>query len=132
MFNRSTILVVEDEPIVAIDLAYAVAQLGGTVLGPVPSVAYAFGLLETVVPDGAILDAVLADGEVTPLALHLLARGVPFVVHTGSGLPRALAEAAPHTPVLMKPTPSERVAEWLAAEIHARPVCRVASGPRQT
>lgn len=132
MFERSAILVVEDEPIVAVDLAYAVARLGGTVLGPVPSVAYAFGLLETVVPDGAILDAVLADGEVTPLALHLLERGVPFVVHTGTGLPRALAAVAPDTPMLMKPAPSDRVAELLAAEICARPVCRVAPGPRQT
>lgn len=132
MFNHSTILVVEDEPIVAVDLAYAVVQFGGTVLGPVPSVACAFGLLETLVPDGAILDAVLIDGEVTPLALHLLARGVPFVVHTGTGLPPALARAAPATPVLMKPTPSERVAELLAREIGARPGCRAAFSRRET
>ena len=126
MFNRSTILVVEDEPIVAVDLAYAVVRLGGTVLGPVPSLAYAFNLLETLVPDGAILDAILTDGEVTPLALHLHARSVPFVLHTGTGLPAALAAIIPDIPVLMKPTPSERVAELLAAKIGARPECHPA------
>ena len=132
MFNRSTILVVEDEPIVAVDLACAVVELGGTVLGPVPSLAYAFNLLETLVPDGAILDAILIDGEVTPLALHLHACGVPFVLHSGTGLPAALAAVAPDIPVLMKPTASERVAALLAAEIDARPGCRPAPGLRRT
>jgi CheY-like chemotaxis protein len=131
MFNRSKILVVEDEPLVAVDLACAVVEFGGTVLGPVPSVAHALHLLETAVPDGAILDAILVDGEVTPLALALLAQGVPFVVHTGTGLPPALAELAPGTPVLMKPVSSDEVARVLAATLDRRSPNAGCSGPQR-
>lgn len=120
MFDGHTILIVEDEPLLALDLADAVTLLGGRVLGPVPSKLLAFDLIQGRLPDGAILDAKLLDGEVTPLALYLHERGVPFVVHTGTGLPPGLSELADQTTVLMKPAGSALVASELSQRVAAR------------
>ena len=40
------VLIVEDEPFIALDLAFAVEEAGGIPLGPAPSVAQALKLIE--------------------------------------------------------------------------------------
>jgi CheY-like chemotaxis protein len=108
MFGNRYILIVEDEPLIAATLAFAVEDAGGLVVGPVASVCEAMALLA---PQGlcpceiaaAILDANLLDGEITPVALALAAAHIPFVLFTGTGAPADLARLAPATPVVMKP-----------------------------
>ena len=46
MLNGLAILIVEDEAFIAIDLADAITDLGGVVIGPVASVAEALALIE--------------------------------------------------------------------------------------
>ena len=96
------ILIVEDETFVAINLACAVERLDGTVLGPVASVADAMTLLATGNVAAAIVDANLID-RVTPLALVLVEKAVPFVIYCSEGLPEELAAVHPNLPVVMKP-----------------------------
>lgn len=103
MLNGLTILIVEDEPTIALNLATAVEDIEGCPLGPVSTVAEGMALLQSETVAAAILDANLLDRDVTPLALALLAQAIPFVIHTGTGLPPMLAAAYPQLPVVLKP-----------------------------
>ena len=72
------ILVVEDEYVIAADMARSLEDLGMTVAGPVASVADALGTIEREpAPDAAILDISLGGEKVFTLADTLLERGVP-------------------------------------------------------
>ncbi|MGZ3218308.1 response regulator [Paracoccus sp. T5] len=72
------ILIVEDEPIVAIDLQCVFEDHGYIVLGPARSVSMAFRLLNSRRPDLALLDANLRGQPVTPVAERLLSHGIPY------------------------------------------------------
>ncbi|MEP9359973.1 response regulator [Sphingomonas sp. KR3-1] len=109
MLNGLPILIVEDEPLIAMNLASAVAELDGKIVGPVDTVAAAFELLASETIAAAILDANLLDRDVTPLATSLAERSVPFVIFTGTGLPPALAATHPDLPVIIKPARSTAV-----------------------
>lgn len=111
------ILIAEDQVLVALDLAAAVEEQGGVVVGPVAEVAEALAIVEAVPIAAAILDANLLDRDVTPLALRLIERGIPLIIHTGTGLPDTLAQACPALTVVMKPVPSTMVLEALGQEI---------------
>lgn len=117
MFQAQAILIVEDEPFVAIELSDAVESLGGVVIGPFPRVSEALALLETAVVAGAILDVQLRDRDITPVALHLAGSNTPLVFHTGTGLPPDLAERFSDPAIVMKPTPAEIVAKRLWDEM---------------
>ena len=120
MLNGLSILIVEDEWLIALDLADTVEHLGGKVLGPVATVAQALALIKSSEARAAILDAHLLDRDVTPLAVQLLRSGVPFVIQTGTGISAELAQQYPHLPVVMKPVTSTAVVEALVSEIHLR------------
>lgn len=78
------LLVVEDDYVIASDLASWLEDQGAEVLGPVPSVADAIALLEAnSVPDAAVLDINLGDEQVFPVADVLQAANVPFVFLSG-------------------------------------------------
>ena len=109
MLNGLPILIVEDEAFIAMDLAEAIEHVEGQPVGPVTTVAEALELLKTETVEAAILDANLIDRDVTPLALALIERGVPFVIHTGTGVPEELAQRHPNIPVIPKPARSTLV-----------------------
>lgn len=97
-----SVLVVEDEALVAMLVEDALLDAGATVLGPVATVAEALALLERETPHVAVLDLNLAGETSTPVADALALRGIPFVVATGygaDGLPAGHATV----PVLAKP-----------------------------
>lgn len=79
------LLIVEDEFLIAMDLAQTFEDLGIEVVGPAGSVADALELLEIEGDrlDGAVLDVNVRDQTVYPVADALAARGVPFVFATG-------------------------------------------------
>jgi DNA-binding NtrC family response regulator len=79
------LLVVEDEFIIAIDLAQTLEDLGAEVVGPAGSVRDALDLVKSQGDrlDGAVLDVNLRDQQVFPVADALAERGVPFVFTTG-------------------------------------------------
>ena len=61
------VLIVEDEPFIALDLAFGVEEAGGVPLGPASSVAQALRLIENELPDAAIVDVDLPDGKIGPV-----------------------------------------------------------------
>lgn len=111
-----TVLIVEDEPFIALDLAFGVEEAGGVPLGPASSVAQALRLIENELPDAAIVDVDLPDGKIGPV-LAVLRPRVPVVVHTGVGLPESLREAHPELLVCTKPTAPSELARRLRVEI---------------
>ena len=113
MLNQNPVLIVEDNAFVALDLSIAVEDLNGTVIGPAGSVAEALSLIKAHKISAAVLDCQLSDRDVTPVALLLIGRGVPFVIHSGTGLPPELVDAHPDLPVLSKPLQPRSVIEAL-------------------
>lgn len=87
------VLVVENEFLIALDLEQLLERHGWRVLGPAASVAEALRLLDGEVPDVALLDITLKDGEtVVPVAEALRARAVPFVLASAYDRANLVAE----------------------------------------
>lgn len=103
------ILIVDDEPFIALDLAMAVEDAGCLVVGPAGSVREALGLLEASRVTAAILDVNLSDGDVTPVVDVLVARGIPLIFQTGVGLPPSLKARYPDLLVYAKPIMAEQL-----------------------
>jgi CheY-like chemotaxis protein len=108
------ILVVEDEYLLADDLADALTALGAQVIGPVGVLAEAMALAQAVPIDGAILDINLRGEMVFPLADMLAAKGVPHVFATGYGQ-ESLPEGYQGVPTISKPVNAQALQPLLAA-----------------
>lgn len=91
----ATVLVVEDNSIIALDLQMTLEAFGCRVLGPASSNVQALALLAHERPDAAVLDLHLADSLATPVTEALVARGVPFMLLT-EGDDAALLGSVPH------------------------------------
>ena len=83
MTGTMRILVLDDEPLILLDLEFAVEDAGCVPLTAlVLSEALAIAENESIV--AAILDVSLGNGQTCePVAQALAARGVPYVLHTG-------------------------------------------------
>jgi DNA-binding response OmpR family regulator len=77
------VLVVEDEPIVALDIRQQLANAGFEVVGPATSVADALPLIAGPGCDVAVLNVNLGNETSEPIARKLRASGKPFVVLSG-------------------------------------------------
>ena len=80
------ILVVEDAPMIALDLEEMLRGLGWEVVGPTGSMATALELAADETLDAAIVDINIRGGKVYPVARALAARGVPFLLASGYGV----------------------------------------------
>jgi DNA-binding NarL/FixJ family response regulator len=101
------VLVVEDEPLVAMALDDLLAARGCAVIGPASSVAEALVLLERESPAAALLDVNLGDETSAEVARALAARGKPFLVVTGYEELAAVEPSLAHAPRLVKPAAPE-------------------------
>ena len=77
------ILVVDDEPLIAMMIADWLKEQGHEILGPAYSVSQAFELLGSETVDAAILDVSLGEHNCYEVADALAAKAVPFVFATG-------------------------------------------------
>ncbi|MGO9134393.1 MAG: response regulator [Methylovirgula sp.] len=96
------ILIVEDEPLIALMLGDMLAELGFTVAASVTQVGDALSQLETLQIDIALLDVNIGAQKIDPVADLLAARGTPFIFTTGygnAGVPSKYSER----PILQKP-----------------------------
>lgn len=65
IFENQPILIVEDEPLIGIELAEAVQRHGGRAIGPLPTVAETLAMLDTTPIAAAILVVQLLDRDIT-------------------------------------------------------------------
>ena len=101
------VLVVEDETLIAMEMADALADMGCDVVGPASSVQKALTLANAEKLDAALLDVNLHGQSAEPVATLLHRRGIPFPVVTGY-YERAIAAAFRDRPVVPKPfTPAD-------------------------
>ncbi|HEX8303015.1 response regulator [Sphingomonas sp.] len=81
------VLVVEDEPVVAMCLEDMLEELGCVTVGPASRLAEGLALAEREMIDAAILDINLAGERSNTIADALRARDVPFAFASGYGAP---------------------------------------------
>lgn len=107
------VLVLEDEPLIAMDLQFAFEDHGVEV-HVATSCGEACALLETLEPDGAVLDVNLGHGATCErVATILRSRGVPFILHTGDLNRRGETIGKLDAIVVPKPTPAAQVAQTI-------------------
>jgi DNA-binding LytR/AlgR family response regulator len=109
------LLIVEDDYMLAVELAQSLEALGVEVIGPAASVEDALALVEQEGGrmDGAVLDINLRGRRVYPVAEALTARGVPFVFATGYDA-MMIPEDYAGVPRCEKPVDKELLARMLA------------------
>src|ERR1700761_7734577 len=76
------ILVIDDEPLIAMAVSDWLADLGHEVVGPAADRASALALVEQPI-DAAILDVTLGKDDSAPVARRLIDKKVPFAVASG-------------------------------------------------
>ncbi|MGQ0660745.1 response regulator [Sphingosinicella sp.] len=109
-----SILIVEDEPLIAMMLEDFLESLGHTVVGSVDSVEAALDHVGRGGFDVAIVDVQLKDGkQAWPVADRLVETGTPFVLATGGHVEAPPAHHAA-APVLAKPYTIDAIEPALA------------------
>jgi two-component SAPR family response regulator len=101
------VLVVEDEPLVAIDYCNQLCGEGAEVVGPFNRAGQALAFLDTSRVDVAVVDFALADRNSEALQGALESRGIPYIVVTG--YPRVLVRRDESQNVLAKPVSPEKL-----------------------
>lgn len=113
------VLIVEDEPIIAFDLATTLEEAGAAVLGPAMNLEQAESLSSNGAIAAAVLDVRLGEETIAPVASKLASRGVPLIFHTGHADAAQLARHWPHCRVLLKPARPDELLSALSAVIGA-------------
>jgi two-component SAPR family response regulator len=108
------ILVVEDELLIALDLAGMLEDLGHHPLGPAPTIDRALALLEAETPDAALLDENLNGRIVTPVAIRLARKKVPFTIISGHVRSVSDEPLLSDAPRLQKPVTKHQLATAFA------------------
>jgi CheY-like chemotaxis protein len=101
--NGQRILVVEDEPLIALNLEQALTDAGCASVALVPDAAAALARIDSEQFDGAVLDINLGLESSFSVADALAARGVPFAFCTGYTGYIDVPERHSRAPVLSKP-----------------------------
>ena len=108
-----SVLIVEDEPLIAMMLEDFLEILEKSLVGPVDGVDAALALIAKGGIDAAILDVNLRGGEMSwPIADALAAADIPFVFASG-GSGESMLEKFAGRPVLHKPFTMDGVAKAL-------------------
>ena len=85
VLNGARLLIVEDEYLLAREMADYFENLGAEIVGPVGTVAHALGLIASSRIQIAVLDVNLRDERVYPVADLLTLKQIPFVFASGYG-----------------------------------------------
>ena len=101
------VLVVEDDPIIALDFEDIILRLGVKTVRTAPSVAKALEMIARRLPDFALLDVALVREKSFAVAERLDALGIPFGFVTGYGAEVCLPAAFADSPRLPKPCSTE-------------------------
>lgn len=109
------IIIVEDEPLIALDIEQAVLEAGCLVAGMAHSLADARALIDTAEIHGAILDTNLGGESVEPLLDRLKSDNIPFLIVSGYS-PEQLGFVDDDTALVGKPF----ALRHLTASIRAR------------
>jgi PAS domain S-box-containing protein len=113
MKGNNRILLVEDDPLVAMMMAEILSELGFTVIGPYGNTAEATKAISEAPLCAAILDINLGNELVYPVADLLASRETPFAFVTGYGA-ESVNPHYPNVPVLLKPVDRDALGDLFA------------------
>jgi CheY-like chemotaxis protein len=97
------VLIVEDDPIIALDFEDTILGFGVKRVRTAASVAKALEMIAGRAPDFALLDVGLVREKSFAIAERLEALKIPFIFVTGYGAPGTFPAAFAHKPKLSKP-----------------------------
>jgi CheY-like chemotaxis protein len=101
------VLVVEDDPIIALGIEDVLSGFGVRTVRAAGSVAMALAIIAERAPEFALLDVGLVREKSFAVAERLQALKIPFIFVTGYGAEISLPAAFADTPRLPKPCPPE-------------------------
>ena len=113
-------MIIEDEPLVALDLHAALSRKGASVISAT-SAAEAAKLIGYADISAAIVDINLGTQDAAEACRLLAKRGIPFVFHTGQRHAALLAKW-PNAPVFPKPARPSDLVEAIAALLSDLPM----------
>ena len=117
LLRGKTILIVEDEALIALDLEVTLTSEGAQVITS-PALDHAFKVAQKHAEiSAAILDVQLGEKDCAPLCQMLELRQVPFIFHTGYGAGGVL-DQWPQAPVLTKPSTKEQLLNCLTGALN--------------
>lgn len=105
------VLIVEDEPLIAVDIVAAFERAGAATL-VARSLATAIRLVEHDGLSAAVVDFGLGDGDADALCGRLTARGIPFILHSGY---THVGDAGRGGTVIPKPANPEKLIKTIVA-----------------
>lgn len=114
------VLVVEDDPLIAMDLADLLAASGAEIVGPAPTVSAALAALGAGRPDAAVLDVNLRGERSTPVARELRDAGVPFVLASGYARAQLDEPELAEAPLVPKPVDHRLLLDRLVGLLSGR------------
>lgn len=113
LLEGKRILLIEDEILIALDIADMLTSAGAEVVGPYTSLAQALEAARMQTADLAMLDIDLNGEEVFPAANLLRTRDIPFIFYTGQPEREALRTDFADISVCIKPLSSQRLIDTL-------------------
>lgn len=116
-FDGRTILIVEDEPFVALDIADGLKRAGADV-ATTNTLKKALVLVERADLSAAVLDHALSDGDSTRIRKRLKERHIPFVVYSGFN---NLDDGDSDAPHINKPVTTDVVISMVDALLSRKP-----------
>jgi DNA-binding LytR/AlgR family response regulator len=114
MLDDLRVLLLEDEPLIAMELAEIISAAGGAIAASVRTAQEALGAFDKTNIDVAILDVHLRTGTSIEVAEALAELEIPFVFCTGDGQDQRHAANWPDVPVIVKPYSAGLVVETLS------------------
>jgi CheY-like chemotaxis protein len=112
------VLIVEDDPIIALDFEDTVLGFGVKTVRTAANVAKALDMIADRLPDFALLDVSLIREKSFAVAERLEALRIPFAFVTGYGADARLPAAFAAKPRLSKPCPSDALEAMLSQRSH--------------
>jgi DNA-binding response OmpR family regulator len=120
-----SVLLVEDEALIALAIADDLERKGYEVAGPFHRCRDSLEWLARNTPDLAIIDIHLRDGSSAELAVALRERGVPFIVFSGEKRDGQVSEAFADARWLSKPVSTRQLFDTVEEILPARAPVRL-------
>src|SRR5262249_42254672 len=102
------ILIVEDEPLVALDMQSMLSSAGCAIIGPVGSIEDAKRTIEREEIDAALVDVNLQGKSIDALLVELKENDIPFAFVTGYGA-KVLSKTFEETVTISKPFSADQL-----------------------
>ena len=118
--DRRRVLVVEDEPLIALDIVAMLEGIGFGIAGVTGDLSKALELAQGPEVDAALLDILLGTESSFAVADVLARRGIPFIFSTGTD-GSSIPEHLQNSPLIAKPYDSEVARDYRHSRVRHRP-----------